>query len=668
MSTDFEAQYDVVVLTGVRVRMRDGIELNVRITRPAADGRFPAVLEYNPYRRLTFARPDYRDEYPPIVPYLAERGYVVVQFDVRGTGSSSGFSTEIYSEDEIQDGCDMVEWAAVQPWCTGAVGMIGKSYSAVVQWQIATRNAPHLKTIIVRSANDDVYTEWTNPGGAIRPYMFESYAPIMNAFNFAPPDAAIAKDRWASLWAERLERSEPWSLGWIRNLLHGEYWKKKSLSPSYDRVRCSVFLIEGWADWYSTAELRAFQNLRVPKKVLVGPWGHYYAEEREAFPGPRIDGRREYLKWLDYWLKGIDTGVMEEAPVTVFVRQWKTPRIIYLEDAGYWRNEKAWPPQGTENRVLYFGEGSNLSDGASEQEASDAYEYRPSVGIVTGRHGRGNITPWAMPLDQRLDEAFSLLYTTAPLTSELEILGQPKALLYVSSTADTAYFHVKLCDVAPDGSSKLITDGGLLASHRNSQEQPEAIEPGQIYALDVALKHCAYSLGVGHRLRLCIASADFQNAWPTGKAARNTVFRGGGHASHITVPAAPRATLEGPHFAESPHPLPPLSALAAPEHSIHLDLVRDTVTSEFVSPPSTPPTGINRSRFAVSNANPARALIESSVTYSPPHPVLDIKIVASCHTSSDENSFTHISEVEIEINGKRHFQKSWTESVPRRYC
>ena len=255
MQTNFEPQYSVQVLTGIRVPMHGGVDLNVKITRPIGDGPFPAVLEYNPYRRLVQAMPDYRDEYPPIVPYLAERGYAVVQFDVRGTGSSSGFNTDIYNEDEIQDGCDMVEWVAAQPWCTGNVGMYGKSYSAVVQWQIATRNPPHLKTIIVRSSNDDVYTEWTNPGGAIRPYMFESYAAIMNAFNFAPPDSAMTKERWAAIWKERLDRSEPWSLNWIRNTVHGPYWKRKSLAPGYDRVKCSVFLVEGWADWYSTCLL-----------------------------------------------------------------------------------------------------------------------------------------------------------------------------------------------------------------------------------------------------------------------------------------------------------------------------------------------------------------------------------------------------------------------------
>ena len=430
--------------------MRDGVELNVRVTRPNVPGRFPGVREYHPYRRLTVALPDYRDEYPPVVPYLAEHGYAVVQYDVRGTGSSSGFSTDIYSPEERQDGYDMITWTAAQPWCTGAVGMIGKSYGAVVQWQVAVQQPPALKAIVVRSANDDVYRGFSNPGGCIRPWMFEYYAPLMNALNFAPPDPALVGERWAAIWSERLEKSAPWSLGYIRNTLHGPYWRDQSLAPGYHRVQCAVLLIEGWADWYATEELRAFQQLSAPKKVLIGPWGHYYAEEKEAFPGPRIDTRPEYQKWFDHWLKGIDNAVMQEPPVTVFVRGWQAPSLLCLEDAGTWRSEAAWPPERVRPTAMYLAEGGKLADGAGNA-GSDSCEHRPSVGITTGRRGLGSTTPWAMPIDQRLDEAYSLLFDAPQLGQPLELLGQPEAVLYISSTAEVAYFHMKLCDVSPDG-------------------------------------------------------------------------------------------------------------------------------------------------------------------------------------------------------------------------
>jgi predicted acyl esterase len=644
--------------------MRDGVELNVRVTRPDATGRFPGVMEYHPYRRLGATSADYRDEYPPVVPFLAERGYAVVQFDVRGTGSSSGFSTNIYSPEERQDGYDMVAWIAAQPWCTGDVGMIGKSYGAVVQWQVAALRPPALKAIVVRSANDDVYTGFTNPGGSIRPWMFEYYAPLMNALNFAPPDPALVGDRWAAIWAERLELSAPWSLGYIRNTLHGRYWRDQSLAPDYDRVQCAVLLIEGWADWYATEELRAFQRLNAPKKVLIGPWGHYYAEERDAFPGPRIDARREYLKWFDHWLKGIDNGVMQESPVTVFVRGWQVPSLLCLEDSGTWRNEAAWPPVRAQATALYLSASGKLGATVSAK-SSDSYEYRPSVGITTGRRGLGSTTPWAMPIDQRLDEAYSLLFTTGPLHEGIELLGQPEALIHVASTAEVAYFHVKLSDVAPDGTSRLICDGGLLATHRNSHETPEEMRSGEVYPLRIPLRHCAYAIEAGHRLRIAIASAEFQNAWPTGLRAINTIFHGGEQASHIMLPVAPGDAheLPPPAFAASPHVLPTAGSLARPDYTFELDLVNDTVTCALRVPEGGRTS--NHSRYTVSNRDPALATITASATHTAVHPTMDIQIEATCQTSSDASSYTHLSQVRITVDGVPHFSKSWSASVPR---
>jgi uncharacterized protein len=666
MTSRFEPINAVHILTGVRVPMRDGVELNVRITRPDIAGRFPAVMEYHPYRRLAAALPNYRDEYPPVVPYLAEHGYVIVQYDVRGTGSSSGFSTNIYSPEERQDAYDMVAWIADQPWCTGAVGMIGKSYGAVVQWQVAVQRPPALKAIVVRSANDDVYTEFTNPGGCIRPWMFENYAPLMNALNFSPPDPAMVGDRFAAIWAERLEHSAPWSLGYIRNTLHGLYWRDQSLAPGYDRVQCAVLLIEGWADWYATAELRAFQRLSAPRKALIGPWGHYYAEEKEAFPGPRIDTRREYLKWFDHWLKGIDNGVMAEPPITVYVRSWQEPALLCLEDAGEWRNEAVWPPTRVRQTPMYLADGGQLATTAPTAAATSSYDFRPSVGITSGRRGLGSTTPWAMPIDQRLDEAYSVLFTTDALTEATELLGEPEAVLFIASTAEVAYFHVKLCDVAPDGTSRLITDGGLLATHRNSHEAPEPLVPGTIYELRFTLRHCAYTIAPGHRLRAGIASSEFQNAWPTGQPAHNTIHRGGPHASHIMLPIAPAAVrpLPAPEFSASPHPAPSADVLVRPGYAFHLDLVNDTVTCELRAAEGGRTT--NHSRYTVSNRDPAHTVINSTATHVAVHPTLDIRVDAACQTASDATSYTHLSTVEISVNGTRYFHKSWSVSVPRR--
>ena len=185
----YEAQYKVKV-EFVRVRMRDGVELAARIARPDAEGRFPAIMAYYPYRRLTILKPAPSErEYNHFLhsrDYFAARGYAAIDFDVRGTGNSAGSSQDIYADDERRDAYEMVEWIAAQPWCSGKVGLWGMSYGGVVQWQVAKQQPPHLKAMLVGSANTDVYLDWTYPGGALRPYMFDTFSPLMTAYNFAP--------------------------------------------------------------------------------------------------------------------------------------------------------------------------------------------------------------------------------------------------------------------------------------------------------------------------------------------------------------------------------------------------------------------------------------------------------------------------------------------------
>ena len=662
-----------------RVNMRDGVELATKITMPDAEGKFPAVMMYNPYRRVTEPLPDYRDEKPLMVPYLAERGYAIVQYDVRGTGNSGGWSKHIYSDDERRDGYEMVEWIARQPWSNGNVGMTGISYGGVVQWQVAVQNPPHLKTVIVRSANDSVYTEWVYPGGALRPYMYDTYSPLMTAYNFAPPDPALVGEKWSEIWQTRLENNQPWGIGYISHPTEGPYWQDRSLSADYSRVKCSVFVIAGWSDVYPTALLRAFSNVEVKhKKALVGPWRHIWSENEKALPGPRIDGRPIYLKWFDYWLKGIDNGVLEEPPVTVFVREYDPPSPhMPIEEPGFWRSELEWPIAREQPTRMYFHPQGKLSREPYEgsEDEGESYEYKPTVGITSGIHWGGGILPWGMPIDQRWDEAYSLTYTTPPLEESVEVSGTPRAQLYVSSTAEVAYFRVKLIDVAPDGASKLVRYGGLNATHRESHFEPKAMVPGEVYELPVELKVMTYVFAPGHRIRVAIASADIQNAWPTALPAVNTLFRNGRYPSHIVLPVIPEQNpkLPEPVFVELPNadPKVALDGQQPLEYSITQDLVAESTTVRL---------GRERdgergdgkeyrkqlSSYTVSEKNPANAALKAVGIYSVTRPESEIKVVANELTSSNESSFRHLVEVEITVNGRRHFNKSWSVTIPRK--
>jgi hypothetical protein len=664
MPTSYENQ---VRVDYVRVPMRDGVELCAKLTRPAAAGSFPAIMEYNPYRRLRKPLPDYRDEYPPAVPYLAAHGYAIVQFDVRGTGNSGGWTADIYNDEERQDAYDMVGWIAAQPWCSGNVGMIGKSYSAVVQWQVAVQNPPALKAIIVRSANDDVYTEWVYPGGCLRPYMFDSYSANMNTWNFAPPDPDVVGEQWEALWRVRLGKNAPWGIGYISNPLQGPYWQDRSLSADYERVKCAVFVIGGWSDCYPTALLRAYENLKCPKKAIVGPWGHWYGEESVAVPGPRVDTRPIYRRWFDRWLKEIDNGVMEEPPVTLFVRRYSppTPRMP-LEEPGEWRNESKWPIARRQDRVLYLGD-TSLDESAAEESCSDELRYRAGAGISSGIHWGGGVLPWGMSLDQRLDDANSVVFTSAPLEGELEVTGTPIAKLFVSSTARVAYFRVKLIDVAPDGAAKLVRYGGLNATHRDSHAQPTPLAHGEIYELEIPLKSTSYVFERGHRLRVSIAGADFQNAWPTAEAGVHSIHRGGDHASHIILPIIPRQSPLLPlSDLQALPPADPEQLLKPTEYSITKDLGEDTTAVRLHVESGDADNRLElSSAFTVSDQSPADAVLEAEGHYRVRRAEYDVEVHSIESTRSDADAFHHTVRIRITRDGETCFEKDWTVAVPR---
>jgi putative CocE/NonD family hydrolase len=647
--------HTVETFRDVRIPMRDGTRLAANITRPVANGVYPAVIEFTPYRKSR--QPPYRFR------YLAERGYVLLQVDVRGTGNSEGFTAEMYQPAEQRDEYDVIEWAAAQPWCNGKVGAWGISYCGVACWHAAMQAPPHLKAIVVRSGTDDVYTEWTNPGGAPRPYIYECYTPLMAAYNLAPPDKEVCGARWAEMWRERLERNAPWGLGYIEHLLDGPYWRERSLRPDYDRIRCAVFVIDGWADWYCTPLLRAFASLKVPKRALIGPWSHMWPEE--ALPGPRIDGAHECLRWFDHWLKGLDNGIMNEPPVTLFIRDYSPPTPLLLHDAGVFRAENEWPPVRRCDTPFYFREDGLLNEVPPAQPGgSDRFVYPPLTGFTTGKHGGGPCPPWFMPGDQRADDALALTYTTTPLSAEVEVTGQPRAVVFLVATAPATSLVVRLCDVAPDGTSVLVTKGYLDATHRNGHTESELLIPGRTYALTVELLACAYRFAAGHRLSVSLSASDVQNVWPPPFPCAHTIARDPERPSHIVLPLVPpqEPALAAPVFQPSPLPMPEASSLEPPRYAVKKDLAQQTMTVEYEAPCG---AGINTAAFTVSEKEPARAVVKAAYRMVIRQPEELVEVTTQAVTTSDANAFHLTVEAEIAINGRRHFHKSWERSVPR---
>jgi putative CocE/NonD family hydrolase len=656
----------VRVAKNVLVPMRDGVRLAADLYLPDPDPGepLPVVMEYIPYRK---------DEVAPgtrFYEYLPRHGYVVARVDVRGTGGSEGVATDEYVLEEQLDGYDAIEWLAVQPFCDGHVNVMGISYGGFTSLQVATHAPPHLTSIIPMYFTDDRYTDDCHyRGGLLRKYFDVGYyGNFMIAYNALPPDPEWSGDRWARLWEEHLAGNEPYLLEWLRHQTDGPYWRNGSVRGIAHRIACPVFMIGGWRDGYPNPPLRLYQELRVPKKVIVGPWNHALPDV--AVPGPRIDYLHEVVRWLDYWCKGRETGIMDEPPVVIYVQHPEPPVVDRLDAAGEWRAERDWPPPGATETTLYLAEAGLLAERPGT-DGSDAFEYLATVGTTGGLWSGG--LRFGLPGDQRADEAFSLVHTSPPLADDVHVAGRPRVVLHVSSTATVVGFAASLCDVAPDGTSHLVAKGMLNATRRASLTDPEPLEPGEIYELEVEIDATAWLFPRGHRIRVAIASADWPNVWPTPEPATNTVHRGASRPSRLVLPTVPaEGSAPPPRFLPSPtHVARHSDRVEPPTWEVVHDALRGCARVRLLEAkdirvddrtlvrreyeltagvdPSDPASATARGRHVSRIARPSGVTEGTS----------DVSI------QSTATHFHVTIDLEIRVNGALHHLNRWTESFPR---
>jgi hypothetical protein len=498
--------------------------------------------------------------------------------------------------------------------------------------------------------------------------MYENYSPLMTALNLSPPDPEAVGEKWTDIWQERLEKNLPWGISFLENIENGEFWRERSLRGKYDRVKCAVFVVGGWADWYPTPLLRIFNNLKTPKRGLIGPWSHRFPGD--AVPGPQIEWDDEFFRWFDFWLKGIDNKIMKEPPLTIFVREHKKPASFFETDNGKFRCENEWPPARSENIPFYFGPGFALSrkqPEVSEKLSGDVLAYCPETGISTGMHGGGpGNDNWTLPLDQRLDDAGSLAYTSEILEADTEITGLPCAELFFSSSARNTTFCIKLCAVAPDGSVALVSKGFLNAAYREYPSEPAFLEPGKIYKISLELQACAYCFKKGHRLRIMIANSDFLNLWPSPEACTNTLYRNTACPSKIILPLTlprkgkfPAPSVKIKKDSVSREMLPRL------DFSVSRDIVDETTTFKYKVQYG--PMMSNDSEYCVSSKEPAKVSVRSRAECKFNYLGQEIKITALTVTASDQAAFHHQVKADVKINDEIHFTQKWSRSVPRKY-
>ena len=578
----------------VPARMRDGTILRANVYRPASEGQWPVLLTRLPYGKDFPLGSSVMDP-----AQVARRGYVVIVQDTRGRFTSEGEWVPFINE--ALDGVDSIGWAAQLPYSNGKVGMYGISYFGFTQWSAAVHQPPALKAMVPFQTWNDPFNGVIFRGGALELGVAGSWQLMMGL------DVLI-----------RRHRNDPEALGRAIYLLAKEidalgkegYWslplrefaplKQQDVAPyffenfsrpmdrehpltqplfiegKHENVTVPTLNAGGWYDIFLQDTLDNFKIMRehgsTPEarqsKLIIGPWAHgglmnpigemnFGFGSSAAFIDLQMDLASMQVRWFDHWLKGIDTGMLNEAPIKLFVM-----------GANIWRDEQEWPlARAVETRYYLHSNGrANTLDGDGylttdmpdvEEPSSDHYDYDPANPVIT-RGGALLMSPEYRPgpFDQRPTEGREdvLVYTSGELKEDLEVTGPIKVHVWAISSAPDTDFVARLVDVHPDGYTQNLTDGIIRARYRNFErgEAPSLIEPGTAYEYEIDLWATSNVFKAGHRIRLDVTSGNFPR-WDrnpnTGhdfgadsnvKVAHQAILHEREHPSYVVLPIVPR--------------------------------------------------------------------------------------------------------------------------------
>ncbi len=511
------------------IPLADGCRLAARIWLPddAEDDPVPAILEYLPYRK----RDGTAERDALTHPYFAGHCYACVRVDLRGSGESDGLMFDEYLKQEQDDALEVIEWLADQSWCSGAVGMIGISWGGFNGLQVAARRPPALKAVITLCSTDDRYADDIHYiGGALLNENL-GWASTMLSYTSRPPDPALVGERWRAMWLDRLENMPLLVANWLEHPHCDAFWKHGSVCEDYAAIEAAVYAVGGWADAYSNAIPRLVEGLPGPVKALTGPWLPKYPHF--AAPAPRIGFLEESLRWWDLWLKGLDTGIMDEPVYRAYMQESVPPKAMYEARDGRWIAEPEWPSPNIETSAFA------LSTAGLTRVDAPAQTLTLRSPENTGTAGGEFCGLWLgpdMPVDQRVDDAGSLVFDTPPLDQRVEIFGAPEVVLDLALDRPQANIAVRLCDVDPTGATTRVTFGILNLSHREGHETPSPLTPGERYRVRVKLNDIAHAFPPGNRIRLAVSTAYWPLIWPSPEPVTLTLHTG---ESRLDLPVRP---------------------------------------------------------------------------------------------------------------------------------
>jgi putative CocE/NonD family hydrolase len=527
------------------IPMPDGVKLAVQLWLPDTSDTRPApvVVEYIPYRK--------RDRYRAFDMYwgqtLAQYGVGYARLETRGSGDSTGLLLDEYLPSEHQDAATAIAWLAAQPWCNGSVGMRGVSWGGFSTLQAAALAPPALKAIMPMSASDMRYTDDAHYLGGVFALTGLKWATSMKVVLAGPPDPEITGEAWRAEWQKRLDATPPIATRWLSRPTNDAYWRQGSVALDWGSIRCPVYVIGGLVDSYGNEIPRLLANLKVPRKGLYGPWQHGYPSP--AGPGPALDWAWEEVRWWRHWLMGEATGIMEDPMLRVYMPTTTAAEVAPGQIPGAWVAEPTWPTPDVAAKVFHFGDGG-LSETPTK---SKTVKVNGAAVVGLGKVEWVPFAPTELPMEQSMDDAHSVVFDTAPLRADLEILGAGALKARVAATKPVAHLAIRICAVTPEGKSWLVTYGILNLTHREGHEHPIALIPGHAYDVEIPLNFTAHRFVQGMKIRAAISESLWPLVWPSPEVADLTLDLG---ATALELPVRTPPAVEAPMPIVLAPPLP----------------------------------------------------------------------------------------------------------------
>jgi uncharacterized protein len=503
-------------LETVWIPMPDGRQLAARLFLPrsATAQPVPVILEYIPYRRRDGTR--LGDE--GMHRWFAAQGFACARVDIAGMGDSDGHVEDEYAAREQADGVAVIAWLAAQPWCSGAVGMIGISWGGFNGLQIAAQQPPALRAVVsLCSTVDRYHGDVHYAGGCVNEENLEwgGYFFAMHGF---PPDPLIVGERWREMWLDRLQQAILPPAEWLGHQHRDDFWRHGSVIEDLSAIQVPVLAVSGWADGYTGTVFDLVEGLGASGTVckgIVGPWGHKYPQD--GIPGPAIGFLQEAARWWNQWLREEPTGVGDDPAMRLWLESSITPAGHVDEHPGRWIAFADWPEGGAVAPTTWFPHDGHLLPTATTVEHRTTVRSPVTTGISAGQwcaYGLGKIAP-ELPVDQRYDDAGSVVFDSATLTEPLHLVGLPTMRLRVAADQPSAQVAVRLCDLHPDGTSERISYGVFNLCHHASHEHPQALIPGVDVDVHIPLQVLAHTVPAGHRLRVAISTCYWPMIWPS---------------------------------------------------------------------------------------------------------------------------------------------------------